>query len=193
MNDLKAIARRKSSSLKSSQLNEISAAINLNSEKRKIFPTITLTASASTTQDSSPTIDLDNDLNIGLRFSLPLYSGGLGQSQTRRAVANLTAAKFRYIDAIREVDLLIDRLWTDIEASKIIIESQKANLAASQDAFIGTSRSEEVGITSLEDVLRANETKLSSEISLSRAQYSLYTSIILLKLYIGEFEISHLY
>lgn len=186
---LKVLARQESPSLRAGKFSTLSAGLNLRSETRKHLPTVTLTANASAVRNSSPTIDRDNDLNVGVRFTMPIYTAGVGSAQTRRAAANYNAAKFTQDNAVRETDLRIAQLQSQLQSGTAVIEAQKASVDASEDALIGVTRGEEVGLTSTQDILDAAQNKLNADIALTRALYQQYATRLLLKLYIGEFDV----
>ncbi len=187
--ELTEMARILSPAIKGSKLAEQNTLITLNSEKRKYLPTLSLTAQAQTVRDSSPTIDQDDSVLIGVNFTAPIYSGGANSSRTRQALAQRNAAKFNTLNVIRESDLTIHQLWSRLESGKISLEAQKANVAANVEALEGITRAEAVGIASTQDVLDAIQNKLSAELDYSRAQFDLYSTRLLLKLYIGQFDV----
>ena len=187
--ELTEAAKRINPAIKASQLSEQSALLTVHSERRKHLPTISLTAQAQSRRDSSPTIDTDDSLSVGVNFRLPIYSGGAGRSETRQALAERNAAKFRTMNVIRESDLLINQLWARLKSGKTVLEAQKANVDANVDALEGITRGEKVGLSTTQDVLEAIQNKLSAELAYSRALHALYTTRLLLKLYIGHFDV----
>ena len=183
------MARRRNPAIVSSQLAEKSAMVSVQSESRKYLPTISLTASASAVRDSSPTIAEDDDLSVGINFTLPLYSGGSGGAQTRRALAAFNAAKYNTQNVIRESDLRINQLWSRLQSGRVVLEAQRANVAANAEALEGITRGEKVGLSTTQDILDAEQNKLNAELALHRAQYQQYTSQLLLRLYTGELDV----
>ena len=187
--ELTDIARHLSPSIKASRLTEQATHLTVHSEKRKHLPTISLSAQAQAVRDSSPTIAKDDNVSIGVNFSMPIYTGGAGSSQTRQALATHNAARFNTQNAIRENDLLIDQLWARLQSGKIVLEAQKANVEANKDALEGITRGEAVGIATTQEVLEAIQNKLTAELAHSRALHRLYTARLLMKLYVGEFDV----
>ena len=124
-----------------------------------------------------------------MNFSVPLYAGGAGSSRTRQALAERNAAKYNTLNVIRQNDLVINQLWAELESGKIVLEAQKANVDANIDAVEGITRGEAVGISTTQDVLEAIQDKLSADLNYSEAQYDLYITRLLLKLYIGQFDV----
>ena len=182
-------ARALNPAVKASRLAEQNSLITLHNEKRRYLPTISLSAQAQTMRDSSPTIDQDDSVRIGVNFTAPLYSGGANSSRTRQAMAEQNAAKFNTMNVIREGDLAIHQLWSRLESGKISLQAQDANVEANVEALEGITRGEAVGLASTQDVLEAIQNKLTAELTYSRAQFDLYTTRLLLKLYIGQFDV----
>ena len=182
-------ARHLNSAIKAAQLTEQSALNTVQGEKYQFLPTITLSAQAEALRDASPTIDTNDSLSVGINFTLPLYAGGAGNSRTRQALAQRNAAKFNTLNVIRQSDLIINQLWAQLEGGKIVLEAQKANVDANIDALEGIRKGEAVGISTTQDVLEAIQNKLSAELTFSGAQFDLYSTRLLLKLYIGQFDV----
>lgn len=187
--ELTEMARVLNPAIRASKFTEQNTLVTLNSEKRKYLPTVSLTAQAQTAKDTSPTIDQDDSLSLGINFTVPLYSGGANSSKTRQALAERNAAKFNTMNVIRESDLIIHQLWSRLESGKVSFEAQAANVRANAEALEGITRGEAVGLASTQDVLEAIQNRLSAELTYSRAQYDLYTTRLLLKLYIGQFDV----
>ena len=183
------LSRQRSPAIEASQLTEQSANINVQSEARKSLPTINLTASASTVRDSSPTIDRDDDLRAGISFSMPLYSGGSGKSNTRRALASYNAARFNTENIIRESDLRISQLWSRIQNGKSVVDAQIENVAANQDALNGIKRADEFDVATTQDVLEAEQGLLNARLSLTTSLMQQYLARLLVQLYTGELDV----
>ena len=187
--DLAERARQLNPSIRATRLMEQSTLNVVKTEKRSFLPTVTLSAQAQALRDSSPTIDNNDTLSVGVNFSVPLYAGGAGSSRTRQALAERNAAKYNTLNVIRQNDLVINQLWAELESGKIVLEAQKANVDANIDAVEGITRGEAVGISTTQDVLEAIQDKLSADLNYSEAQYDLYITRLLLKLYIGQFDV----
>jgi len=189
LQDIISRAKQESPSLSNTKLNEQSAQIALQQETRKWRPTISLTANATAVRDSSPTIARDDDLNVGLRLTMPLYTGGAGSAQTRRAAAQYQAARYASDDALREVRLQVTQLWTQLQSGRAALEAQRASVAASEDALTGVTKAQLAGLSTTQDILDSTQIKLEAEIGLAQAQFSQYATRLLLRLYIGDLDV----
>ncbi len=163
--------RSNSSVLQASKLDEQSAGILLESQSRSGLPTIELNAAAVASRNNSPTIDNDNQINIGVRLTLPLYSGGTRTSQRRRAAASVQAARLNHLNDIRLTDLQTLQLWESLKGAELIERAQKASLAAAEEALKGTRAAQKTGLSTTLEVLDAMETKLSTELSLIASEH----------------------
>lgn len=186
--EIKQNVRRHSPALKASTLEERSARILIISQSRSRLPTISLTAAAVASDNNSPTIDQDNQLSVGVRLTMPLYSGGSISSQRRRAAASLQSAKYNYHNDLRETDIRVVQLWENIISGQSILASQKANLAASAEALKGVIAAEKSGLTTASDILDAVEDRLEAEIAYSDARHNNLNNIFLLLFQMGELE-----
>jgi len=169
-----------------SRADEESAYSRYKSETNRFLPTISLQASGNMIQDSSPTIARDDDIAAGITFSMPLYSGGENKARARQALARFNTTRFRTESLIRESDMRLSGLWSQLESSKSVIAAQKTSLEASKEALEGITRAEAAGLASFDDVLDAEDDKLRAEISLHRAEHQLYLARLLIRLHIGE-------
>ncbi len=186
---MKRMARQESAALKASELNMLSSQVSVASEKRKHLPTVTLEANASSSRDISPTILEDDDLNIGVSFSMPIYTAGIGASQTRQALSLYNAARFEHENAGRLIDSQVTQRWAQLQSNRFVIDAQRASVAASQEALTGAIQSQEAGISSSQDILDAVRNKLVADLELLTTEYEQYTIRLLLKLLIGEFDV----
>ena len=186
LKDLQQLARDGSAALKASEFTMLSREVTLKSEKRKGYPTVSLEANASSRRDTSPTILSDDDLNIGVRVSMPIYTGGIGASQTRQAQSLYNAARFDYEDVGRLIDLQVMRFWSQLQSNRGVIEGQRASVAANTETLTSVSERQKAGISSSQDVLDAARNKLEADLALASAEHEQYTIRLLLRLLIGE-------
>ena len=183
---MKRMARAGSAALEASKFTMLSREVTVKSEKRKRRPTISLEANASTRRDTTPTILSDDDVNVGISFSMPLYTGGIGASQTRQAVSLYNAARYDYQNAGRLIDLQVHQYWTQLKSNRTVIEAQRASVSANAETLTSVREGQKAGITSSQDVLDAARNKLTADLELATAEYEQYTLRLLLRLLIGE-------
>lgn len=183
-------ARDKSFQIQSARYSEKSADYNLRNQKRGWLPTIALNASARAQRDTSPTIDTDNDLRAGISVTVPLYAGGEGRSNIRRANAQLSAAKHNIRNSFRLTDDQITQLYSRLLNGRNVLQAQEENIAANEKTLEGISAAEKAGFADISDVLDAQQSKLFAEIAHAESLHELYRIRLLLRLYTGALDIS---
>lgn len=180
------MARKKNPLVKSGQLSERAAKYQLSEQKRAWLPTIALDASARSVRDSSPTIDEDDDLRVGVNFSMPLYQGGQGASNIRRAQARINSATFNIHNSLRLSNMRITNLHSRLKNNREVLKFQKENTTANQDAYDGILAAEKAGLVDIRDVLEAQQNTLNAELSYASALTELYEIRLLLRLFTGQ-------
>ncbi len=186
LSDSITIARERNPLIKSRKLAERAARYQLRAQKKAWFPTVALDASARTVRDSSPTIDEDDDLRIGINVTMPLYSGGQGASNIRRAQARINSAAYNVNNNLRINDIQITNLHSRLENSREVLKYQLDNMAANQSAYDGIYAAEKAGLADIRDVLQAQQNTLTAELSHAQAIKDVYEIRLLLRLYTGK-------
>jgi outer membrane protein len=186
LEDVQRQIRKLNPGLRASDLQTKAARAQFMSETRSGRPTIALNASAIKSENNSPTIDRDDQLTVGLRLTMPLYSGGQRQSAKRRAYANVKASELSQVEQARQLDLAVLQIWQGLIAQEDTRIAQEANLAAAALAQDGIIASQRAGFASADDILDAVEQVLSARLALSRAQHDVAQSRMLILFYLGE-------
>lgn len=180
--------RKSNPSLRASDLQVKAARTQFMSETRSGRPTIALNASAITSDNNSPTIDRDDQLTVGLRLTMPLYSGGQRNSAKRRSYANVKATELSKVEQARQLDLAILQLWQNLIVQEDTRLAQETNLEAALLAQDGIIASQKAGFASADDVLDAVQQVLTARLALSRAEHDATQSRLFLLFYLGELE-----
>ncbi len=162
-------AHHSSAGLDAAGLKERISRVKLVSESKSHKPTLALNAAAIKSSNNGPTIDRDDQVSIGLRLTMPLYNGGRGSSQRRRAYSQIRAATLNRVDQERELDLRVMEIWHNLLSQEAVIDAQNASLDAAQNAYIGVQQAQMSGLASAKDVLDALETKINAEMALEAA------------------------
>lgn len=180
LNDIQRKARESSAGLDAASLNERISRVRLISESKSNRPTLSLNAAAIKSNNNGPTIDRDDQVSIGLRLTMPLYNGGRGSSDRRRAYSQIRVATLNRIEQERELDLRIMELWQNLLSQEAVIDAQKASLSAAQNAYLGVQQAQLSGLASAKDVLDALESKISAQMALKAADSNAARSRLML-------------
>ncbi|WBW61958.1 outer membrane channel protein TolC [Klebsiella electrica] len=146
------------------------------------LPTLNLTAStgiSNTTYNGSKTNDPtrygDTDAGqnkIGLNFSLPLYQGGMVNSQVKQAQYNFVGASELLESAHRSVVQTVRSSFNNINASISSINAYKQAVVSAQSSLDAMEAGYSVGTRTIVDVLNATTALYSAKQQLSSARYS---------------------
>lgn len=151
------------------------------------LPTLGLTAStgaSKTTYSGSRTHSNNaNPLNsyddkysgqsqIGLNFSLPIYSGGSVTSQVKQAQYNFVGASEQLESAHRSVVQNVRSSFNNVNASLSSVEAYKQAVVSSQSSLDAMEAGYQVGTRTIVDVLDATSALYQAKQNLSQARYN---------------------
>ncbi|MEC9435423.1 MAG: TolC family outer membrane protein [Pseudomonadota bacterium] len=158
-----------------------------------------------------PTVDLEGDLaysdgavlidggttdsnsaSIGVRASVPLWSGGRNPSLVREAQARL-AQRQALIHAIaRQVRQQVSNSWSGLEVSRISITAARQQIRAAQIAFDGVKEEATLGARTTLDVLDADQELQLARADLYRSMRDEYVAGYTLLSSVGSLTVDHL-
>ncbi len=121
--------------------------------------------------DGQPFSNVDskvNDRQIGLQFTLPIYSGGFTQSRVRQAQYQWIAAKEGVVQSSRATE-------------RQAVESNQTSLKATEAGY-------EVGTRTSVDVLNARRLLVQAETDYASARYDYIISVLQLRLAAGNLD-----
>jgi outer membrane protein len=131
-----------------------------------------------------------NSTAINLRLSIPIFTGGLTQSQVREAVAQrdiaadqLEQAKRNVTRQIRNQDRNLEAGLAEVEARRLALISAKSALEANEVGF-------EVGTRTIIDVLLTQQQLFAAAREYSRARHTYLVNTLRLKQAAGVLQTS---
>jgi outer membrane protein len=145
------------------------------------LPTLDLTAStgvSNTSYSGSKTNsgnfnDTDAGQNkVGLSFSLPLYQGGMVNSQVKQAQYNFVGASEQLESAHRSVVQTVRSSFNNVNASISSINAYKQAVISAQSSLDAMEAGYSVGTRTIVDVLDATTTLYNAKQQLSSARYN---------------------
>ncbi len=145
------------------------------------LPTLDLTAStgvSNTSYSGSKTNGTqynDNDAGqnkVGLSFSLPLYQGGMVNSQVKQAQYNFVGASEQLESAHRSVVQTVRSSFNNVNASISSINAYKQAVVSAQSSLDAMEAGYSVGTRTIVDVLDATTTLYNAKQQLSSARYN---------------------
>ena len=181
VNSLLKEAENRNLSLLQARLSQDLAREQIRQAQDGHLPTLDLTAStgvSNTSYSGSKTNGTqynDNDAGqnkIGLSFSLPLYQGGMVNSQVKQAQYNFVGASEQLESAHRSVVQTVRSSFNNINASISSINAYKQAVVSAQSSLDAMEAGYSVGTRTIVDVLDATTTLYNAKQQLSSARYN---------------------
>lgn len=111
--------------------------------------------------------------SVGVRVSVPLFSGGAVRSRTRQQRANRAASNLDLAATQRSVQESVTNAWTGLASSQAAVVSAREQVEAAQLAYEGVRLEQETGLRSTVEVLDQEQDLLNARISLAQAERDL--------------------
>jgi outer membrane protein len=185
-----AAARTRHPSILSALYAEESARKNVDLVQGELLPTLNFVGTLDKTLDGSARSSGNEAVSITgqakLDLTIPLYEQGAVYARTR--AAKIAAGKSRIdLDTARALRVATaNQAWDALRTARASIVSFSAQIDANTIALEGVRREAQVGSRTVLDVLTAEQTLLTSQVNLARAQRDEVVAAYQLKESIGE-------
>lgn len=136
-------------------------------------PRISLEAGTSLSNDFDRTFSDSNSDSVGVRFSLPIFSGGAAASRTRQTKSLREAAGLDRQAAERQLRETVTTAWTSVDTARAAYASAKEQLQAAELAYRGVTLEQDVGLRDTIEVLIQEDDLLSARLALAAAEREL--------------------
>jgi len=150
------------------------------------LPTVSVVGTysrASTGADNGP--GQTDDRAIGLQLSMPIFSGGLVNSQVRQAKDNFQTADENRENAYRQATVSTRQYYNNVISGISQIQADQATILSSQSSLESTQESYKVGTRTIVDVLNAEQTLYQSKSTYASDVYNYIINTLQLKYYAG--------
>jgi outer membrane protein len=128
------------------------------------------------------------DDSIGIQVTIPIFSGGLTQSQVRQSQFRWIAAKERVTRISRETERAARDAYLGVMSEMSRVQALKQALESSQTALKATEAGYEVGTRTAVDVLNSRQTLVRAQTDYSRSRYDYILNVIQLKQAAGNLD-----
>ncbi len=122
-----------------------------------------------------------NNATIGLQLQIPLYQGGATSSYVRQAVLNKQKAQDDVEIARRQMELVTQSAYLNLNTSITQVKAYEQALISSQSQVDSTKLGYDIGARTSVDMLNAQQQFFSAKRDLLQARYSYLVNIIRLK------------
>ena len=172
---------------------------NTRSKTANYLPKIDLNANASRRTSKQYTFDgFDSDVDLpfsiptetenrafSIQFSMPLFTSGLNNSQSRQALLQEVKTEEQMILIERSVVQQIRSLYTALKTAELNIVSLRTAVDSSKDALEATRLGYELSSRNLIDLLQAERNYSETQNRLSQAMYGFIVTSLQYKQAIG--------
>ncbi|HVN43208.1 MAG TPA: TolC family protein, partial [Steroidobacteraceae bacterium] len=122
----------------------------------------------------------------GLKVTIPVFSGGVTQSNVRQQVYLQRAERERLEGAHRQAERQTRDAYLGVIAEKARVQALQQSVKSSQTALEATEAGFEVGTRTTVDVLAGRRNLLQSQRDYARARYDYLINLVTLKSAAGE-------
>ncbi len=111
--------------------------------------------------------------SVGVRFSMPLFTGGANLSRARQTRALRSAANLDVAAAQRSTRELVTNAWTGLTSARSAVTSAQEQVRAAELAYQGIRLEQETGLRTTIDVLNQEQDLLTARLALAQAERDL--------------------
>lgn len=179
-------AQTENLSLLSARIAKDIAKENISLADASKLPTLTLDGGYNYSDRGHSTADYDIDaFNVGLNFSMPLYTGGNITAQVKQAEYNFIAASESLEASFRSVVTNVRSSYNNVNASIGTIKAYEQSVISAQSALEATEAGFDVGTRTIVDVLDSTRNLYNANRNLANARYDYIISILNLRQAVG--------
>jgi outer membrane protein len=158
----------------------------INRQRAGYAPTLDLSASYTRTDNPTNIVPgltgpFTNAGAVGLLLNVPIYQGGLTNSQVRQAVANRDKAVQDLENAQRTVALAVRTNFLNVTSGIAQVRALEQALTSTQSQLDSTILGRDVGVRTSVDVLNAQQSVFQTRRDLQQARYNYLLSTLRLK------------
>ncbi|MES2634402.1 MAG: TolC family outer membrane protein [Pseudomonadota bacterium] len=151
------------------------------------LPTLDAIAQWSVSDSDNPTriSSKYNNKSIGLQLNVPIFAGGLVNSQSRQALAEIERTEQALEATRRDLALRVEKEYRGITEGVLSIRALEQAVRSADVMVTSNRRSFEGGSRTLVDILNAEESRVQALRDLANARYIFMISHIRLKALAG--------
>ncbi len=129
---------------------------------------------------------------VGLQVTVPIFSGGLTQSEVRQAQYNWIAAKDNMQQVSRQTEHLARDSYNAMVSKIAQVNALRQGLASAQAALDATTAGYDVGTRTAVEVLQGRQNLVQAQTTYAQSRYDYLLAVIALRLAAGTLDRSTL-
>lgn len=123
---------------------------------------------------------------VGVQVTIPLYNGGLVNSQVRQALTRVEQAREQLELTTNELSVQVAREHHAVTQTQSLLDALQTALASADQAVMSSRKGMQAGTRSLLDALRAESDRSRVTLELAQARYDLLNAWVRLHALMGE-------
>lgn len=178
--------------IQSSKLSIENAQRAISTAKASFLPTISLSASSSSTTNSASTSNWAQQMKygwnnmVGISLSLPIFDGRSAKSSVQKAHLQYDSSLYDLESKRKELYATIESLWLDALNAQQQFAAADAKLKSSQTSFELTNEQFSLGMKNTVELLTEKNNLLSAQQQRVQAKYMALLDRTLLDFYAGK-------
>ncbi|MDZ7852188.1 MAG: TolC family outer membrane protein [Halomonas sp.] len=154
------------------------------------LPTLNAFANYSYAEDDRDAVEGHNSASqVGLRASLPLYTGGRTQASIRQNTYRLEASQYDFEDQRRDTMQQVRSFYTQVSNDVSTVEARAQAIVSNQSALDATRAGYEVGTRNIVDVLNAEQNLYNAVADYASARYDYVLDLLRLRRQSGTLNV----
>ena len=137
---------------------------------------------------TGPLLNETNQSSIGLQLNVPIFSGGLTQSQVHQSQYRWIAAKERVARTSRDTERAARDAFLSVNSDIAHVQALRQSLESGKIALRATEAGYEVGTRTAVDVLNARRTLVQAQTDYSHSRYDYISDMVNLRLASGSLD-----
>ncbi|MFC3284868.1 TolC family outer membrane protein [Litchfieldella rifensis] len=139
--------------------------------------------------DSEQLSGYDSSSQLGVRASMPIYTGGSTSSQIRQSTFDLEASQYDFEAQRRETVQQVRSLYTQASNAVDTVEARRQAIISNQSALEATRSGYEVGTRNIVDVLNAEQSLFTAIADHAEARYDYVLALLNLRQQAGVLDV----
>lgn len=178
--------------IQSSRLSIENAKLGISAAKAGYYPTISLSASSSSTTNSASTNNWAQQMKygwnnmIGISLSIPIFNNRQNKSNVQKARLQYNTSQLDLINKQKELYSTIEGLWLDALNAQQQYVAAETKVKSSQTSFDMVNEQFNLGMKNTVELLTEKNNLLSAKQQLVQAKYMAILNRTLLNFYAGN-------
>jgi outer membrane protein len=188
------VAQANNPTLMQAEEAEKAASARISQAKAQYRPQVTLTTTYGDTGPVVPFVDKteQREFTVSAQVTVPMFTGGLAQSNVRKAVETDNSDRFNIEVTRRQVVQAVSNAWNTALANRASATADERAVQTARRYFSDTEQEYRVGQRSTLDVLIAEQALRGAEVSAAQAEHDGYLAQTALLAAVGRLEAADL-